>query len=687
MNRDITAQEKPDQSGSPYFRTSLQSFDKKDGQGGEKQEMVTIRRTLSSLWIWLQEHHLTLAPILCAFFGLTGWGLHRAGFPSWHLPLLILAYVAGGTQSFLTGLKTLWRGTIDVDLLMVVVAVGAAIVGAWEEGAVLLFLFSLSNALQDYALDRTRVAIRSLMQLRPTEARVMRQDGLIEVPLEDVAVGEMILVKPGERVPLDGIVKSGTSHLDQSPITGESLPVSKEPGDMVFAGSINQEGSLEIEVTQRAEDTTLAKIIQMVEEARAQKARTERWIEHFEQRYATVIIFGATAIAPTLWLVLSWPIGEALYFAMTLLVVASPCALVISAPAASFSAIAHLARRGILAKGGVHLESMASIKAIAFDKTGTLTQGKPRVEEILPGENISAEELLRLVASVENLSEHPLAKAIITAAKEQGLTLLEASDLQAVRQGIVASIGPRTIGVGNMRFFEYWEKPIPPVMLEQASQLVTEGKTVIGAHDGERFLGLITIRDQVRPEAKQAIAVLRQAGIHTIMLTGDNAQVAATVAKELEVNEYYSELLPEDKVRILEQLEKKWGAVAMVGDGVNDAPALASATVGVAMGAAGSDVALETADLVLMSDNLMLVPYVYRMSKKTQQIVWQNITFSLGVIVILVLLALSGHVNLSLGVFGHEGSTLIVVSNALRLLSARAVTWSTEKVSSSQNAN
>jgi Cd2+/Zn2+-exporting ATPase len=625
-----------------------------------------------SLWDWIMNYHLTLAPIFCAFFGLIGWGLHWGGFPSWRIPLLILAYLAGGTQSFSKGVKALWQRSIDVDLLMVVAALGAAVIGEWEEGAVLLFLFSLSNALQDYALDRTQAAIRALMKLRPTEARVLRHDGLSMLPLAEVAIGEKILVKPGERLPLDGIITSGSSHLDQSPITGESIPVYKERGERVFAGSINQEGSLEIEVTQRAEDTTLAKIIRMVEEARAQKARTERWIEHFEQYYAAVIILGTMAVIFALWWLLAWTPGQAFYFAMTLLVVASPCALVISAPAASFSAIAHLARRGILTKGGIHLEGMAQIKAIAFDKTGTLTEGSPRVEELIPTEGIAADELLRIVASVENLSEHPLAKAITAAAHEHGLTLVEVSDLQSVRQGIVASLGTQRIGVGNLRFFAYWEKPVPKEMQEQAMILAAEGKTVIGAHDGERFLGLITIRDLIRPAAREALSALRQAGIHTVMLTGDNEQVAATIAKEVGVDEYYSELLPEEKVLILEQLEKQWGTVAMVGDGVNDAPALATATVGIAMGAAGSDVALETADLVLMNDHLMAIPYAIRLSRKTQRIVWQNITFSLGVIVILLLLALGGKISLSLGVFGHEGSTIIVVSNALRLLSARA---------------
>lgn len=598
------------------------------------------------------------------------------------LVLNIISYVAGGFFGAKTAIESLMQRRIDVDMLMVLAALGAAAINQWHEGAMLLFLFSLSNVLQDYAIGRSRQAIKSLMKLYPEEARVQRGDSVVTVPASQIQVGEIVLIEPGERIPVDGVVRKGRSAIDESSITGESMPVEKTVGEHVFAGTLNQQGALDVEATQPASNTTLARIIKLVEEAQDSKAPTERFLERFEQVYATFIIVAVLAfiiVPPALGMVQNFEAH--FYLAMVLMTVASPCALVISTPASFISAIAAAARGGVLFKGGAYIEQMAEIKAIAFDKTGTLTLGKPEVTDVVSCCELGESELLTLAATVEARSEHPLAKAVVAEAERRGFTIGEVQSFEAVTgMGVLSQVDDREVRVGSIKYLTE-RNPMPPQLEEAFGRLEAQGKTVIGvvregqcedcgACDYARaecdWMGLIALADQVRPEAKVVITGLKQAGIRQIaMLTGDNPRVAHTLAHELGIDRVYAGLLPEDKVRILTEIQDEIGPMAMVGDGVNDAPALASAAVGIAMGAAGTDVALETADVVLMGDKLELIEYAIRLSKKARRVVWQNITFSLAVIVMLIAGALFIQLPLPLGVLGHEGSTVIVVLNGL----------------------
>jgi Zn2+/Cd2+-exporting ATPase len=593
--------------------------------------------------------------------------------------LYILAYITGGYYGLQAGLASLRERTIDVDLLMVLAAIGAALVGAPFEGAMLLFLFSLSNVLQTYAMDRTRNAIRALMALRPAEATVRRDDQMVTLPIEEISVGDMMLVKPGERLALDGRIVEGRSSLDQAAITGESIPVAKEPGDMVLAGSINERGSLTVEVTRLAQDTTLAKLIKMVEEAQGQKAQTQRFIEQAEQYYALgVILMTAAAIVLPIFL-LNEPFDETFYRAMTLMVAASPCAIVISTPATVLSAIGNGARRGVLFKGGVYVERAADIKVLAFDKTGTLTQGKPVVTDVVvcdahwEGDEAA---LLLLAAAVEAKSEHPLAQAIVTAAQGRELDLPEATEFHSdTGLGVRGVVNGRQIAVGNRRYYADWVMDGLEGATAVLEQFQDQGKTSVIIADiteAERrahVLGVLAIADVLRPNVAETVARIKATGIeHVVMLTGDNERVAAAIAREAGVDAYYADLLPQDKMSLLQTLTAQYGPVAMVGDGVNDAPALATADIGIAMGAAGTDVALETADIVLMSDDLGKIPYVIGLSRRTRKTLVQNLVFAIGVIIVLVGAVLGVGLALPLSVIGHEGSTVIVSLNGLRLL-------------------
>ena len=601
------------------------------------------------------------------------------------LVLNILSYIAGGFYGAKTAIESLTQRRIDVDMLMVLAALGAAAINQWHEGAMLLFLFSLSNVLQDYAIGRSRQAIKSLMKLYPEEARVQRGGSVVTVPASQIQVGEIVLIEPGERIPVDGMVRKGRSAIDESSITGESMPVEKSVGERVFAGTLNQQGALDVEATQAAANTTLARIIKLVEEAQDSKAPTERFLERFEQVYATFIIAAVLVfiiVPPALGIVQNFEAH--FYLAMVLMTVASPCALVISTPAAFISAIAAAARGGVLFKGGAYIEQMAAIKAIAFDKTGTLTLGKPQVTDVVSCCELGETELLTLAATVEARSEHPLAKAIVNEAEWRGLKLGDVQAFEAVTgMGVLSKVDNRVVRLGSIKYLT--ERNPMPLKLEDAlGRLEAQGKTVIGlvregqcegcgACDYARldsdWMGLVSLADEVRPEAKVVIAGLKQAGIQQIaMLTGDNPRVAHTLAHELGIDRVYAGLLPEDKVRIVMEIQNEVGPVAMVGDGVNDAPALATAAVGIAMGAAGTDVALETADVVLMGDKLELIEYAIRLSKKARRVVWQNIVFSLAVIVMLIAGALVINLPLPLGVLGHEGSTVIVVLNGLLTL-------------------
>ncbi|MBO9345284.1 MAG: cadmium-translocating P-type ATPase [Chloroflexi bacterium] len=616
--------------------------------------------------------------------------------PAW-LPSLfyLIAYVAGGIFGVQASVESLRQRRVDVDLLMVLAALGAAVLGAPFEGAMLLFLFSLSNLLQDYALGRTRSAIQALMKLRPDQALLkVGQDAILR-PIESLRIGDHILVRPGERVPLDGVVVEGESTVDESTLTGESMPVAKKAGAPVFAGTINQSGSLEVRVTKLAHESTIARLIKLVEEAQSEKAPTERFLDKFEQIYAMGVIGLTLLLAGMPPLLFGVPFADAAYRAITVMVVASPCALVISTPAAILSAIANGARRGILFKGGAHLEEAARLEVIAFDKTGTLTMGKPAVTDvtIIPltafayatasravrrdQENI----LLALAAAVESKSEHPLARAIVETARHRGLTIPSATNFASTPgQGVrahVAFMGGMDIAVGSLRYFDGVRLHGLERAMCEMERLQYEGKTAVlvaklRANTSAVVLGVIAVADVLRPSAPQVVERLHRLGIRrVVMLTGDNERVARAVARQAGVDEFHADLLPQDKVAIIKRLRTADGRpchVAMVGDGVNDAPALASASLGIAMGAAGTDVALETADVVLMSDDLRQIAYAIALSRQTRRVVIQNLIFAITVIAVLVAVALGLQLPLPLGVVGHEGSTVIVVLNGLRLL-------------------
>ncbi len=628
------------------------------------------RPPLSKAWLEPRLVIVTLAALLI------GAWLSANEAERWLITAVYaVGYVSGGlygTLEVLHGLRIIKPAAgehdeskivINVDLLMILAALGAALIDQWAEGALLLFLFSLSNVLQDYAIGRSRQAIKSLMKLYPSEAKVRRENGVVTVGVEQIRAGDVLLIEPGERIPVDGVIAAGVSTVDQSPITGESMPIEKAPGDTVFAGTLNQQGALDVRASAGASDTVLARIIRLVEQAQDSKAPTERFLEVFEQRYAKVILsaVGLFIVLPPL--LFGADFQSNFYRAMVLMTVASPCALVISTPAAFISAIAAAARGGVLFKGGAYIEGLAAIKAVAFDKTGTLTLGKPTVTDVVPL-GISQGELIQIAASAEMRSEHPLAKAVVKAAEDAPLT--EPTAFHALMgRGVSATVDGHEIEIGSPT---HLGADLPAALNEERMRLEHEGKTVMLVKRDGAHIGLIALSDQLRPEAPAVVQALKAQGIQVAMLTGDNARVAEAAARQAGVDRVYAELMPDDKVTIVQRLASEVGAVAMIGDGVNDAPALATAQIGVAMGAAGTDVALETADVVLMGDRLPLIPYAIALSKKARRVVWQNITFSLLVIGMLIAGVFLVELPLPLGVLGHEGSTVIVVMNGLTQL-------------------
>jgi len=591
----------------------------------------------------------------------------------------LISYATGGYEGFLNTFRDFRNWELNIDFLMIAAAIGAATLNQWIEGAILLFLFSLSGALESYALGKSRNAIHSLLKLRPNQGLKLLPDGSEKlVPIEELAIGDTVIVKPGEHIPIDGTITRGETTVDQSAITGESIPVPKEKGDKVFAATLNENGVIHLEVTKPAKDTTVAKIIELVESAQKNQAKTQRFLDTFEPRYAITVVIAVILLILIPWGLLEHDFDSTFYRAMTVLVVASPCALIISTPASIISAIANGAKNGILFKGGAHVEQTVGINTIAFDKTGTLTQGTPQVTDLFSfddnseqfsTENDQINELLAIAAGCEQHSEHHLAEAIVQKAAEDNIKPYPVENMKATPgQGVEADFDGVKVAVGNNKMFEGsitgWNEAIP----DKAEELRKDGKTVVYVVKNGRPVGIIALADQVRPAAAQMIRQLKKLGINKIvMLTGDNRGVAEAIAKELGIDEVYADLLPDEKVDKVEEL-KKSGMVAMVGDGVNDAPALATSHLGIAMGAAGTDVALETADVVLMGDDLTKLPYLLRLSRKSKRVVWQNIIFSMAVIVMLLFGVFLIDLPLTLGVIGHEGSTLLVVLNGLRLL-------------------
>jgi len=585
-----------------------------------------------------------------------------------------LAYLCGGFDVAREAIPALVRGRFDTDLLMLAAALGAAMLGRWPEGAFLLFLFSLGHAGEHYALDRARHAIDALGELMPRLAQVRRGDRIDEVPVEALAVDDIVVVRPGDRVPVDGRITAGESSVDQSAITGESMPVARRPGDEVFAGTVNQENALDVQVTRLAGDNTLARIMRLVAEAQVQTSPAQRFAEKFTRRFVpTVLGFTILAIVvpPLLWHA-DW--AASFYRGMLLLVAASPCALAIGTPAAVLAAIAQAARHGVLVKGGAHLETLAQIETVAFDKTGTLTTGRfavTRVENLAGG---SEDEVLRLAAAAEQQSSHPLAAAIVAAARERNVIWPPADRVENLPgRGLRARVEGVDVMLGALRAFAGESAADEPGALDALASRVREleeaGQTVVVVRRGDTFTGLIALADQPRAGAADTLRRLRTAGvIRPVMLTGDNAAVAKRIAAQLGVTEVRASLLPEQKLAVIRELQRAHGAVAMVGDGVNDAPALAAATIGIAMGGAGTAVALETADVALMGDDLAKLPFAIGLSHACRRIIAQNFAIALGVIVLLIGASLAGVIPLGVAVLLHEGSTVAVAVNALRLL-------------------
>ena len=581
-----------------------------------------------------------------------------------------LAIASGGVYSVRRALQAARSLSLDINVLMAVAVVGAMFLGQWGEAASVVFLFALAQLLEARAMERARSAIRAVMDLTPVEAFV-RDDtagGLRRIPVDDIAVGTVVVVRPGDKIPLDGRVEAGESHVNQAPVTGESLPVEKRAGDEVFAGTINGRGSLDLRVTRLRGDSTLARIIDLVERAQAQRAPSQTFVERFARVYTPVVLVLAVliAIVPPLVFSASW--SEWIYRSLVLLVISCPCALVISTPVSVVSALAASARKGVLIKGGARLERLADVRAIAFDKTGTLTKGTLQVVDVIPLDGVPSDRLLRLAASVESHSEHPIAGAIVAHARERGVALATTTGFQALPGfGAQAQVDGMPVLVGNHRLFE--ERGLcTPSIHDAVEALAARGRTtvVIG---GTQPIGLVGISDQPREAARNALQMLRDQGVrHIALLTGDHASAARVVSEAVGVDEVHAGLLPADKVKTVEALRARFGTVAMVGDGINDAPALASADVGIAMGVAGSAAALDTADVALMADELSKIPYALRLSRATVRNIRANIAFSIVLKAAFLVLAIAGLATLWMAVVADMGASLIVIANALRLL-------------------
>ncbi len=624
----------------------------------------------------LQEHSETVAAMVCGLFVLIGWFALHVNWIGFALFLLPVAYVVGGYGSAKEGLTTLFtEKELDVDLLMIVAALGAAGLGLWRreyyfivDGAVLILIFAISGALEGYAMQRTERAIRSLMQLTPDTARVLSRGQVIEIAISQLKVGSQILVKPGEIIPTDSIITEGFSSINEAAITAESLPVEKTVGDEAFGGTINGNGALRLRVHQPPESSLIQRIVKQVLQAQTEAPPSQQFLERFERGYAKIIVILGLMLAILPPFILGWSWENTIYRALIFLVVASPCALMAAIMPTLLSGIANGARQGILFKSGVYLEMMGKVRAIAFDKTGTLTTGKPQVVEIIPASGYSEAQVLQVAAAVETFSEHPIAQAIVTSA--QNLELPEAINVQALAGlGITALVQSDKIILGKIGFIQQEISEIPQNLIQSSQELASAGKTVIWVAQAGQVLGLIAVADTIRDEAIFLVQRLQRLGVQKIvMLTGDNQLTAQSVAQQLGIDEIYAELLPEDKVSVIKRLCQEYGSVAMVGDGINDAPALAAATVGIVMGVAGSDVALETADIVLMADRLEKIVTAIRLGRRAVNIVKQNITFALGFIILLLLTNFAAHLSLPIGVIGHEGSTILVTLSGLRLL-------------------
>lgn len=648
--------------------TGMQASVVEDSAAGRSQMEAAIPRGP----LWMASVSAAATALGAALSFVPAATVHHTTWPA------AVAYVVAIAAAWRFVLPKAWaallRLRLDMNVLMTVAVIGAVGLGEWLEGATVAVLFTVSHLLETWSVNRARRAIQSLMQLSPERARVVQPDGTEqEVNVESVEVGSRIIVRPGEKFPLDGKVVEGDTTVNQAPITGESALVAKEPGDDVFAGTVNQDGAVTIDVTKPAGDTVLAGVIRLVEQAQSRRSRSEQFVDRFARYYTPAVVLGAVVLSviPPVFFAADWSVW--FYRSLVLLVIACPCALVISTPVSIVSALAAAARNGVLVKGSEFLEAIGHTKVIAIDKTGTLTLGRPAVQEVIPVNDTPPDRLLEIAAAIEQRSEHSLAQAIVDYASEQNVNPPACQDFQAIRgKGARASVNGQEYLLGNHRLLEENN-----VCTDAIHRTMTEHEdchhTVVGLASTGAPLGAILLADKLRPDAQRVMAELREVGVERIvMLTGDNVGTAKAIAEECGGIEYRAELLPADKVAAVEELRQSHGHVLMVGDGINDAPALAAATVGVAMGMGGTDAALETADIALMSDDLAKLPWLLRHSRNTRNIIIQNISLSLGIKAVFLVLAIPGLANLWMAIAADMGASLLVTFNGLRLLRTTA---------------
>lgn len=622
---------------------------------------------------FLKKYLNVLLSILFLAVGITSQIINGEGNT-----LSIIAYatsmVVGGYALFKVGFMNLLRLQFDMKTLMTVAVIGAAIIGEWLEGAIVVILFAISEALERFSMDKARQSIRSLMDIAPKEALIRREGQEMMIRVDDIKIGDIMIVKPGQKIAMDGIVVNGYSSVNQAAITGESVPVEKGEQDEVFAGTLNEEGLLEIEVTKHVDDTTIAKIIHLVEEAQGERAPSQAFVDKFAKYYTPAIMVIATLIAsvPPLFFQASWETW--IYQGLAVLVVGCPCALVISTPVSIVTAIGNAAKHGVLVKGGVYLEESGALKAIAFDKTGTLTKGEPAVTDFkVYDQQTQEQDLLSIITALEYHSQHPLASAVMKKAEQEQISYEEIAveDFNSITgKGIQGVVNGTTYYIGSPKLFaDTLQLNVPAHIREDIASLQEQGKTVMVTGTKQSILAIVAVADEVRESSKGVIQKLHELGIKkTIMLTGDNESTAAAIGSHVGVTDVRAELLPQDKLDVIKQLRTEYGQVAMVGDGVNDAPALAASTVGIAMGGAGTDTALETADVALMGDDLSKLPFTMRLSRKALTIIKQNISFSLSIKALALLLVIPGWLTLWIAILSDLGATLLVTLNGMRLL-------------------
>ncbi|NHM31491.1 heavy metal translocating P-type ATPase [Neobacillus terrae] len=616
----------------------------------------------------MKPHAELIAAAISGIMIAVGFLLDKGDYRAESIIAYLLAFVIGGFAKAKEGIEeTIENKELNVEMLMVLAAIGSAIIGYWTEGAILIFIFAVSGALETYTMNKSNKEISALMELEPEEALLISGGDDRLVPVADLKVGDIILVKPGERIPSDGRIQKGRTNIDEAAITGESIPVSKSDEDNVFAGTVNLTGSINIEITKESTDTLFHKIIELVQNAQSEKSPSQLFIERFEGTYVKVVLAVVFVMMFLPHFILGWSWNESLYRAMVLLVVASPCALVASIMPATLSAISNGARHGILFKGGVHLENLSHLKAIAFDKTGTLTKGKPEVNDLIVKEGLNKADILLKIASIENHSNHPLAQAIVQYAKTKSdESLFDPENIEDVPGwGLQASLNGKVWKIGKAEFVG--KEAAESFAGGISKQLASQGNTLVFVQINGQLGAMIALKDIVRDETKAAIDILKTQGIYTVMITGDSEKTANAIAAESHVDRFFANCLPEEKVNHVKRLKDEFQTVAMVGDGINDAPALATANVGIAMGE-GTDVALETADVVLMKNDLPRISEAINLSRRMNRIIKQNVVFSIAVIAFLICSNFFQVLDLPYGVIGHEGSTILVILNSLRLL-------------------